>query len=440
MAAEPRWDDLQRAIAGDVVLPGSPEYETARKPAIARFQDAHPAAVVRCRAPEDAAETLAFARAEGLPTAARSGGHCFAGRSSTTGIVIDVAPLSDVSLAADVATIGAGARLGDIYDALAAHGRTIAAGCGPEVGIAGLALGGGFGILGRSEGLVCDQLLGAQVVLPDGRIVGCDEQHDPDLFWAVRGAGAAGFGVATSFAFRSVPAPPATSFRLTWPHTAAAALIGAWQDWAPEAPTELAASLLLTPTGVHLFGAYIGGEAEAVALLDQLVAGAGGEPAASDTVHLPYRETKRYLAEHGPGGLDERWLSYSKSEYFRESLPADAIAALVEHYASAPRDGEARALDLTPWGGAYARVPADATAFVHRDARFLLKHEVAVDPAAGDGDAARRWLARSWEIVHPYGTGGSYPNFPDPDLPDEPRAYYGANLERVRRVLDAVEP
>jgi FAD/FMN-containing dehydrogenase len=438
MAADAHWDALQRAIAGEVILPGAPGYEAARKPAMARFQDARPAAVVRCRAPEDVAETLAFARGAGLPTAARSGGHCFAGRSSTPGIVIDVAPLSEVSLAEGVATVGAGARLGDIYDALAAHGRTIAAGCGPEVGIAGLVLGGGFGILGRREGLTCDQLLGAQVVLPDGRVVGCDEQHDADLFWALRGAGAAGFGVATSFAFRTIPAPAATSFHLVWPHTGAVALIDAWQGWAPDTPDELAASLLLTAAGVHLFGAGTGGEAETVGLLEQLVARAGTDPASSETTHLPYGETKRHLAEHGPGGLDERWHSYSRSEYFRRPLPTDAIAALVEHFASATADGEARGLDLTPWCGAYGRVPADATAFVHRDARFLLKHEVVVDPAARDRDAARRWLARSWEIAHPWGTGGAYQNFPDPDLPDEPRAYHGANLDRLRRVRRAL--
>jgi FAD/FMN-containing dehydrogenase len=448
MTSDRHWEALQRAIAGEVVRPGSPDYEVARLPAIARFRDVRPAAVVRCRAPEDVAETLRFARAEGLPTAARSGGHCFAGRSSTTGIVIDVGPLSDISLAADVATIGAGARLGDIYDALAAHGRTIAAGCGPAVGIAGLVLGGGFGILGRAHGLTCDQLLGAQVVLPDGRVVGCDEQHHADLFWALRGAGAAGFGVATSFAFRTVPAPAATSFHLTWPQSVAVALIDAWQRWAPDAPDELAASLLLAGGGVHLFGAMTAGEAGTVAQLEGYVTRAELDPITSDTTHLPYRETKRHLADHGPGDLDERRHSYGKSEYFREPLPTEAIAALVEHYADAPADGEARILDFNPWGGAYGRVPAGGTAFVHRDARFLLKHEVVVDPEAGDRAAARRWLARSWELVHPWGTGGSYQNFPDPDLPDEPRAYYGANLERLRNVTrdgpslsaDALEP
>jgi FAD/FMN-containing dehydrogenase len=428
----PAWNALQGAIAGEVILPGTPGYDAARRPALAGFDDIRPAVVVRCRSAEDVAETLTFARGAGLPAVARSGGHDFAGRSTTTGVVIDVAPLADVAFADGVATIGAGARLGDVYDALAAHGRTIAAGCGPEVGIAGLVLGGGLGLLGRAHGLTCDQLLGAQVVLPGGRIVACDEQHDPDLFWALRGAGADGFGVATSFAFRTVAAPATTSFLLTWPHAAAAALIGAWQAWSPDAPDALAASLLLTGDDTRLFGALAGAEAETMALLDEFAARAGADPASSDVATLPYRETKARLVELGSGaGSETGGHVMCKSEFFGGPIAPDAIAALVRHFADGA--GVERGLDFSPWAGAYNRVAADATAFVHRTDRFLLKHEVVVAPGA-DLDAARRWLERSWEIAHPFGTGRAYQNFPDPGLPDEARAYHGANLERVRQV------
>jgi FAD/FMN-containing dehydrogenase len=148
----------------------APDYEAVRKPSIARFDHVRPQAIVRCRTPTDVAETVALARRSGLQTATRSGGHCFAGRSSTRGVVIDVTPMCSVSVAGGVATVGAGARLGDLYDALAEHELTIPAGCGPSVGIAGLTLGGGLGILGRRHGLTCDHLLSAQVVLADGRV------------------------------------------------------------------------------------------------------------------------------------------------------------------------------------------------------------------------------------------------------------------------------
>ena len=445
----PDWSALQRAIAGDVLLPDSPAFETVRRPQIARFQDIRPQAVVRCRTAADVSETVGFASRSGLHLAVRSGGHCFAGRSSTTGIVIDVSPMRSVSVRDGIATVGAGAKLGDVYDALADHDLTIAAGCGPTVGIAGLVLGGGLGILGRKHGLTSDQLVGAEVVLADGRIVECDERRDADLFWALRGAGGGQFGIVTRLSLRTLRAPAATSLHLTWPHVHAAALVEAWQAWAPAAPDELAASLLLTATGdveqppvVRLFGAMLGSEADTAQLIGELVARAGAEPASAALVHAPYRDTKRHLAEQGPDELEGEGHGFSKSEFFARPLPPDAIEALVEHFSSRRAPRQARELDFTPWGGAYNRVPAGATAFVHRDERFLLKHGVEVDAGASpsEREAAREWLARSWALVLPWGTGRVYPNFPDPELVGWAGAYHGSNYDRLLRVKASYDP
>jgi FAD/FMN-containing dehydrogenase len=453
MGSAPDWGGLQGAIAGEVVVPGSPGYEAARRPAIARFHDVRPQAVVRCAAPQDVAETIALARRWGLHIAARSGGHCFAGRSSTSGVVIDVAPLSSVSVAGGVATVGAGARLGDLYDALAEHGATIPAGCGPTVGIAGLVLGGGMGILGRRYGLTADHLVAAEVVLADGRVVACDDHHDGDLFWALRGAGGGNFGVVTSLVFDTLPAAATTAFHLAWPDTDAAAVIAAWQEWAPAAPEELAASLLVTASGdvgrppvVNVFGAMLGSAAATDGLLDELVVRVGGEPTSAVRRSLPYRETKRYLADLGDamagGEASAPGHDSSRSEFFRRPLPADAIAALVGNLSNGRVAGQARELDFTPWGGAYNRVAADGTAFAHRDERFLLKHGVVVEGGASTAEraAARRWLSRSWATVRPWGSGRVYPNFPDPDLENWGQAYWGANYDRLRRVKAMYDP
>ena len=158
---------------------------------------------------------------------------------------------------------------------------------------------------------------------------------------------------------------------------------------------------------------------------------------------MRYGSLKTYLAERGPGDQeDEDGRPYMKSEFFREPLPADAVEALVERFVRERRPGEARKLDFMPWGGAYNRVPADATAFPHREELFLLEHSVVVPPGfdAAATEAARAWLSDSWELTHPSGSGGVYANFPDTDLPDEHRAYWGANLERVRRVKEKYDP
>jgi FAD/FMN-containing dehydrogenase len=368
-------------------------------------------------------------------------------------------PMRSVSVSNGVATAGAGARLGDLYDALAEHDLTIPAGCGPSVGISGLTLGGGLGILGRKYGLTSDHLLAAQIVLADGRVIECDDNHDEELFWALRGAGGCNFGVVTSLTFNTIPAPDATAFHLIWPHTQATALIDAWQTWAPIAPDELAASLLLTASGdidrppaVNVFGAMLGTEADTAELLDELVARAGADPASVFSKHASYRETKRHLAEHGPGddrleqtsqGLAPRQgHDFSKSEFFGRPLPAEAIAALVESFFEGRVAGQSCELDFTPWGGAYNRTRAEATAFVHRAELFLLKHAVVVDPdaPAAERQAARRWLARSWELVRPWGSGRVYQNFPDPDLEDWAHAYYGANYDRLARIKARYDP
>jgi FAD/FMN-containing dehydrogenase len=447
---ETSWPKLTAALEGEVVLPGAPRYDEVRKPAIPRFHDVRPQAVVLCRTPADVAEAIAFSHRSGTSVTVRSGGHDFAGRSSGPGIVLDLAAMHSLEVADGLATVGPGFRLGDLYAALAQHEVTIPAGCGATVGIGGQALGGGLGLLGRSRGLTSDQLIAAEVVLADGRMVECDDRRNEDLFWALRGAGAYGLGVVTRLTLRTLPEPAATSFHLKWPYGRASALIAAWQEWSPTGPDALAASLLVTVGGeagadpvVHLFGSTIGSKAETAVLLDEFVSVAGADPTSSERSQMRYGSLKNYLAERGPGDQeDEDGRPYMKSEFFRQPLPAGAVEELVELFVRGRRPGEARKLDFMPWGGAYNRMPSDATAFPHREEQFLLEHSVVV-PAGFDGattEAARAWLSDSWELVHLSGSGGVYANFPDPDLPDEHRAYWGDNLERVRRVKEKYDP
>jgi FAD/FMN-containing dehydrogenase len=401
---------LQQAIDGEVVLPGSADYDSVRKPVMARFEHVRPTAIVRCATPEDVAATLAVAGRLGLPTAIRSGGHSVAGRSSTDGIVLDVRPIGSVAVAGEVATVGGGVRLGELYVA-------------------------------------------------DGRVVESDEHHDGELFWGLRGAGGGHFGVVTSLVFRTLPAPAVTVFQLTWPPAAAAAVVQAWQAWAPDAPVELDATLRLTAAGdgtrrpgVEVVASVLDGQADATELLGELVDRVGADPVAASRRHLPHRAAKRYL--EGLGSVEDRRERlgpeqpprpdhlYTRSEFFRRPLPGETVAALIEHLTHGVAPGQSREVDFLPWGGAYNRVPADATAFVHRAERFLVQHLVIIgaDAAAAERGAARTWLARSWALVHPWGSGGVYPNFPDPDLQDWARAYHGTNYGRLRRIKATYDP
>ena len=127
--------------------------------------------------------------------------------------------------------------------------------------------------------------------------------------------------------------------------------------------------------------------------------------------------------------------------FFARPLPPEAIESLLRAFTLPRPSGESRELDFTPWGGAYNRRDPGATAFVHRDAQFLLKHAVATpSPAAAGTDGGRRWLDASWASVHPWGSSRAFQNFADPDLPDWPTAYYGANLPRLARIKARYDP
>ena len=247
MDVRPPLNELERVIDGDLVAGDELRTGRAPKPFNARFDEATPQAIVRCTSPGDVAETISFIRRHRLSSAIRSGGHCLAGRSTTTGILIDVSPMRTVSVVDGRLTIGAGAVLGEVYAEAIRQGVTIAGGSCPSVGIAGLTLGGGLGILGRTYGVTSDSLVGARIVLADGRVIDCDEHHDADLFWALRGAGTGHFGVVTSLVFRPIPAPRvATTFHLEWPFADAVSVAKAWMVWSPSAPDALASSMVVS--------------------------------------------------------------------------------------------------------------------------------------------------------------------------------------------------
>ncbi|MFI6676531.1 FAD-binding oxidoreductase [Kribbella sp. NPDC050470] len=415
--------------------PGSAEYEAARRPAMPRYGEVHPAAIAQCATPAEVADVLAEARRTGQPVVPRSGGHCFAGRSTTTGIVLDVSPMASIDVTDRMVRVGAGVRLPEVYDALDEVGLTLPAGCGETVGIAGLVLGGGIGLLGRMHGLTSDKLIAAELVLADGRVVRCAPDEHADLFWAIRGAGGGQFGVVTKLWFTGVPSPSAHRLHLTWPRDHAVAVVDAWQRWAPYAPDEVNVAVKVTTEGVHVFGLVV----DDLDQVDRLVVAVGSEPATTAIARMPYRELKRSVVGLGDVERAQPRLDVSKSAFFAGSVPGGTWRELLASLGDAE-------LNLTPMGGEYNRHDVDWSAFAHRDQAFLV--ELVTGAPLPSGEEALRTteaelrsaLAGLFRPLEQFSSGRVYPNFPDPTLPDALTAYHGENLDRLRKVKQAYDP
>jgi FAD/FMN-containing dehydrogenase len=458
--ATPNWDALRAALRDGLVRSGDPTYEGARVLYNTRFDGVRPQAIARCASAADVAECVRFARTYRVPLALRSGGHSYGGWSTGPGLVFDVGRMSSVDVQSGSVTVGAGARLIDVYDAVAAGGQGITAGSCPTVGITGLTLGGGMGVLSRAWGLTCDDLLAAQVVTADSQVRQCDDAHDADLFWALRGGGGGSFGVVTSLTLRTHPSTDLAIGFLSWPWARAAAVVSAWQSWMAGAPDALWSTLHLQ-TGdagpeVTMHGVMTGGASDLASRFDTLVT-ATGAPSYREQGVRTYRDVmlleagclgrsvaQCHLVGTTPAGVLPRETYVAKSAVAQQPLSAAAIAALVDGITSlAGRTGVGSgAILLDSLGGAVSRVAASATAFPHRDALAVAQLIGSWDAAAPAtvADATQTWLSDLYATARPLVGRGAYVNYADAGLTDWEDAYWGANYPRLRQIKAKYDP
>jgi FAD/FMN-containing dehydrogenase len=447
---------LAKEVSGEVVVPGDRAYGQAKLLYNPQFDDAHPRAIVFCQTPEDVAAAVGFASDHGDRLAARSGGHSFGGYSAPDGgIVVDVSRIRRIEVATDgkSATVGPGVLNIDMYSTLGGAGHGLPSGTCPTVGLGGLTLGGGFGFSSRKLGLTADNLLELELVLASGDRTTCSPTKNADLYWASRGGGGGNFGIATSLRFRVHPVGQVSVFDLAWDWKNAAAVLDAWQRWAPDAPDELFSVCNLARAGgspptapaITAQGQYFGPAAELAKLIEPL------ESAARPLKRLVTTESFKAAQERWAGCAPAACANQSanpytvKSAFFNASIPAAGIETAIEALDRWPGSASSSptvGIELNAWGGAMNLVPASATAFVHRDARFLAifgttwsKHD-----STRLVSANRAWHDRLYEQMSPYASGYAYQNLIDPELADWRHAYYGSNYPRLTRVKSKYDP
>ncbi len=436
---------LRRALNGTVLLPGDAGYSGAAMPYNAALGTRRPVAVIRVADTGDVATCVRSAGGRGLPLAARSGGHSYEGWSTPDrGIVVDLAALRTVEVRPDgTAIVGAGALLIDVYAALAAAGRALPAGSCASVGIAGLTLGGGIGVLCRPYGLTCDRVRAAEVVTADGDVRTVDANRDADLFWALRGGGGGNAGIVTAFTFDTVPAPVISTFSLSFPASRTARALTAWQDWMGTAPDALwslcAVTAAVTPTN-RIAGTWIGPADALSGHLARLIDAVGAEPTRESTRRMGYLDAMKFFAGCDStiaachlaslaGGTLRRNSFFAASRMLDHPLSASSAAKVV----ALVQGGPPMVLLFDALGGKVGQVNPDESAFPHRRALA----SVQIYSGAANGKSA---VVRVQRDLAPIVGSGAYVNYINAGQPDWAQAYYGANLRRLRSVVQHYDP
>jgi FAD/FMN-containing dehydrogenase len=442
-AAERSIPALRASFDGQVITPGDATYEQLRAVFYRAF-DRRPSAIVQVGDADDVARVVSVARDTGIELAVRSGGHSVAGHSTSDGgIVIDLSRMRalDIDVARRTAWAETGLTAGEYTTATGAHGLATGFGDTASVGIGGITLGGGVGYLVRRHGLTIDDVLAADVVTADGRIVRTDAEQHPDLFWAIRGGGG-NFGVVTRFQYRLHEVDTIVGGMLMLPATPE--LLTRFMAEAEAAPDELTTicNLMVAPP-MPLVPAEHHGRLIMLVLLAYT-----GPVDAGELVIAPFRalatplvdsvQPMRYpaLYEMMEGGPESVAQEQARS-MFVDHLDDRRAEAILEHLrtSTAPM----AVAQLRVLGGAMARVPVEATAFAHRRRRIMVAAGAVYGDAA-DTPVHRVWVDNLADAVRDE-ESGVYVNFlGDEGAAHVREAYPGPTWDRLTRIKAAYDP
>jgi FAD/FMN-containing dehydrogenase len=438
---------LRAGLSGDVILPGDPGYDDARK-VFNSMIDRRPAVIARCASTDDVVAAVRFGAENDLPIAVRSGGHSVAGMSiCDEGILVDLGGLKriEVDPATRTARAGGGVLWGEFDAATQEHGLHTPGGRVTTTGVGGFTTGGGYGWTSSKHGLTCDNLISAEVVLADGRVVTASQEENADLFWGIRG-GSGNFGVVTDFEFQLHELGPIVLAGLAlWPLERASEVFRGWRDYVAAAPDELSTACVMITAppedfvpdrlkgqvAVGMAAMYVGDPEDGAGVVQPLK---DLGPEVDLIQPMPYTAFQAILDPSAPPGMRNYW----RGEYMSR-LPDEAIDTFVTH---AP-DVAAAGMPLSQMiifriGQGVTAISNDATAFSHRDADYLF-HPISVwENPADDGRviAANRAFA---DAMRPFGTGAAYLNF-TPETDRIRDAYGDAKYERLVALKDTYDP
>jgi FAD/FMN-containing dehydrogenase len=434
-------------LTGRIVRQGDTDYPTASAGYNLLFTH-DPTVIVFAKETQDVVNALTWARQNDTPVRVRSGRHCLEGWSNVdNGIVIDVSEMKSATIdtASSTATVGAGLNQLEAVTELGKAGFAAPTGTEGTVGLVGATLGGGFGLLTRTFGMACDNLMAAEVVVAsdDGGAMAiiADEQNNSDLLWALRGAGNGNFGIVTSLTYKIHPLTQTIYVTATWPGlNDLQEIFEAWQRSAPHTDNRLTSQLEIHPDETMLVAALASGsEAEATQMLAPILS--VGNP---DVVIKNANWADTYAGFQIPMAQEAASWKFS-SQFVSDPFPAEAIDLVVTFMSKAPTPG--CNYFTNAFGGAVkTSEPAGGSAFAHRNALFYAEPGAGWGtrggmPATADPLTAKcqAWIAEFSEALGPY-VNGAYVNVPNAGMADWETAYWGPNVDRLRTIKAKYDP
>ncbi len=448
-------------LTGRVLHSGDPGWDEARKGFAlwAPYDKEMPQAIVFCQSEQDVVNAINFCREKKCPIRARCGRHNYEAYSSLckNGVIVDVSELEAVSVSADrtQATVGAGQFSLDLFEALGQVGVTMPMATGPSVGVAGLTLGGGFGVTSRKWGLACDNLLALRLVLADGSVVNASATENPDLFWACRGGGGGNVGIVTEFTFQVHPIGFVGIFTIDWTWDAFEPVVAKFMDWAPHADDSLTSVLALVsgePKTISLYGQFTPDDPTELGNIQAQLAPilAAAPPRGVNIQALPAVNATRVILGVDP--LQPMWrvnqhsdnqIFKSTSAFARAPFPPEALAILKSALENVPPldapPSQPTMVQLLAGGGAVARVPLADTPILHRDADIVVQYD-GYWTSPTDGRETIRWVETLRNDLLPWASG-AYINYIDDKIHNINHQSFGEiNLTRLRKIKKHYDP
>ncbi len=436
---------LRMKVRGDIIQPGDPQYEMARKVYNAMI-DKHPALIVRCVDAADVSSAVVFGHEQGLDVAVRGGSHNGPGFGTVEGgLVIDLSRMRGVRVDPEEKTVrvAGGSVLGDVDHATYPYGLAVPVGVLSTTGVGGLTLGGGIGHLARRYGLTIDNLLSVDMVLADGCFVTADKDQNEDLFWAIRGGGG-NFGIVTSFLYRANPVSTVYGGPMFWPMDQVADVFHYWQDLILNGPDELngffglgsVPSVAPFPEQYHrqnmgyIVWCYTGPMEKADEVFKPIRS--FRQPAIDFAGPIPFPALQSLFDGLYPAGYQWYW----QADLFKK-YEDKAIDVLIKQAQEMPTLFSN--IHIYPVNGAAGRVGMNDTAWSYREANFS-QVIIAVDPEPMYNEHMIKWAKKTWADLHPYSAGGAYLNFKMDEGQETVKAGYRDNYTRLAQIKARYDP